>query len=78
MADDFIVRFINANGQLIECLKRSIDNKQLDCAANLQPIARAFAAMLEDMVDRQEENLTRRGTISLVRKRRPNVRRSRG
>ena len=78
MADDFIVRLINANGQLIECLKRSIDNKQLDCAANLQPIAQAFAAMLEDMVDRQEKNLTRRGTISLVRKRRPNVRRSRG
>ena len=78
MADDFIVRLIRANGQLIECLKRSIDNKQLDCAANLQPKAKAFAAMLGEMVDRQEENLTRRGRILLVGKRRPNARRSRG
>ena len=58
MADDFIVRLIRANGQLIDCLKWSINNKQLDCAANLQSITQAFAAMLGDMIDRQNEIFT--------------------
>ncbi len=78
MADDFIVRLSRANGQLVKCLAWSIDTRHLDCAINLLPIAQNFAAILEDMGDRQEENLTRRGRISLVGKRRPNVRRSRG
>jgi hypothetical protein len=70
MADDFIARLLRANGQLIECLTWSIANKQLDCAANLQPVAQAFAAILADMVDRQEQNLTYRGKMKLIKKRR--------
>ena len=67
MADDFIVRLIRANGQLVKCLTWSIDNKQLDCAANLRPIAQTFTAILADMINRQYEILTRRGKMKLVK-----------
>ena len=70
MVDDFIVRHLRANGQLVKCLTWSIDNKHLDCATNLRPVAQTFAAILADMVDRQEENLTRGGKMKLVKKRR--------
>ena len=69
MADDFIVRLTRANGQLVKCLAWSIDTRHLDCAINLLPIAETFAAILEDMGERQEENLTRRGMMKLVKKR---------
>ena len=67
MADDFTMRLISAHGQLIDCLKWSINNKQLDCAANLQPIMQAFAGMLTDMINKQDENITRRGKMKLVK-----------
>ena len=67
MADDFIVRLSRAHGQLVRCLSSSIENKQLDCAANLHPIAQDFAAILTEMINRQNEILTRRGKMKLVK-----------
>ena len=67
MADDFIVRLSRAQCQLVRCLSSSIENKQLDCAVSLLPIAQDFAAILTDMINRQDEILTRRGKMKLVK-----------
>ena len=70
MADDFIMRLINVNGQVIECLKWAIENKHRDCVGNLRPVVQGIASILVDMVDRKDENFTRREKIKLVKKRR--------
>jgi hypothetical protein len=70
MADDFIACLSRANVQLVGCLTWSIDTKHLKCALNLLPIAQTFAAILEEMGDRQEENLKRRRKMKLVKTRR--------
>ena len=70
MTDDFIVRLSRVNGQLVRHLAWSIENKQPDCAAVLHPIAEDLAAILTGMINKQDENLTRRGKIKLVKKRR--------
>ena len=67
MAEDFIARLSRANAQLVRYLAWSIDNKQLQCAANLHPIAQAIAAILTDMINKQDENITRRGKMKLVK-----------
>ena len=67
MADDFTMRLIHVYGQVIDCLKWSIDNKHLDCVDNLRPVVQGMASILADMVDRQEENLKRRGKMELSR-----------
>jgi hypothetical protein len=48
-------------------LQWSIANKQLDCAADLHPIAQAVAAILADMANRQKGNLTWREKMKLVK-----------
>ena len=69
MADDFIERLIDINGQVIECLKLAIHNRNLEFEANLRPIVEGIASVLVDMVERKVENLTRRENIKLVKKR---------
>jgi len=68
MSDDFIIRLININGQVIECLKWAIHNRQLECEEKLEPVVEGIASVLVDMVEREEENFTRRGRIKLVKK----------
>ena len=67
MADDFIVRLSRAHSQLVKCLSSSLDNKQLDCAVSLLPIVQAFTAILTEMINRQDEILTRREKMKLVK-----------
>ena len=69
MADDFIIRLININGQVIECLKWAIHNQQHECEANLRPVVEGIASVLVDMIERHDENLTRRENIKLVKRR---------
>ena len=69
MTYDSIRRLINVNGQVIECLKWAIHNKQLECEEKLQPVVEGIASVLVDMIEREEENFTRRGRIRLVKKR---------
>ena len=67
MADDFTMRLIHVYGQVIDCLKWSIDNKHLDCVGNLRPVVQSMASIMADMIDRQEEDLKRRGKMELSR-----------
>jgi formate dehydrogenase maturation protein FdhE len=61
-------RLIAVNGQVIDCLKWSIHNKELECEKKLQPVVEGIASILVDMIEREEENFTRRGRIRLVKK----------
>ena len=67
MADDFIVRLARAHSQLVRCMSSSFENKQLDCVLSLLPIAQDFAAILTEMINRQDEILTCRGKMKLVK-----------
>ena len=69
MADDYIRRLINVNGQVIECLKWAMENKHTDCVGNLRPVVQGIASILVDMIERKNENYTRREKIKLVKKR---------
>ena len=69
MTYDSIRRLIAVNGQVSECLKWAIHNKQLECEEKLEPVVEGIASVLVDMVEREEENFTRRGRIRLAKKR---------
>ena len=68
MADDFIMRLSQANAELVRHLAWSIENKQFDCVADVYPIALDLASILTDMINKQDEILTRRGKLKLVKK----------
>jgi hypothetical protein len=69
MALDFIHRLLRTNDELVKCVKWTIENDKQDCAALLQPIARAFADILAEMINMEQKILKRRRKISLVKKR---------
>jgi hypothetical protein len=69
MSEDFIIRLINVNAQVIECLKWAIHNKEPECEANLRPVVEGIASVLVDMIEKNNENLTRRENIKLVKRR---------
>ena len=69
MSDDFIIRLINVNAQVIECLKWAIHNQQLESEANLRSVVEGIASVLVDMIERHDDNLIRRENIKLVKKR---------
>jgi len=68
MSEDFIIRLININGQVIECLKWAIHNKDPECESNLRPVVEGIASVLVDMIERNDEMLTRGENMKLVKK----------
>ncbi len=66
----FIGRLLRLNGQIIEALQWSIENKEQDCTAKLRLIAESFADVLAGLIDKEAQDFIRRKNISLDQKRR--------
>ena len=66
----FIGRLLRLNGQIIEALQWSIDNKEQGCETKFRLIAESFADVLAGLIDNEAEDFIRRKNISLDKKRR--------
>ncbi len=70
MDSDFIGRLLRLNGQIIEALQWSIENKEQGCTVKLQLIAESFADVLAGLIDKEAEEFIRRKSITPDKKHR--------
>jgi hypothetical protein len=59
----FIGCLLRLNGQIIEALQWSIENKEQGCAAKLRLIAESFSDVLAGLIDKEAEDFIRRKKI---------------